>query len=158
MNEYVRTMRALIGHRPLLICGGSVIVVKDGQVLLQQRADNRCWGYHGGCVEPGEPVEETARRELQEETGLAADELTLFGVFSGPELHYVYPHGDVVDNVDVVYVCRRFSGEPHTRDGEAIALRWFALDQLPENISPPQRLPLATFVKAELGERGADHA
>ena len=45
-------MRKLVGHRPILQCGASTIIVgKDGRVLLQKRADNGLWGYHGGSVE-----------------------------------------------------------------------------------------------------------
>ena len=52
------------------LTGASVILYKDSQVLLQQRNDNKCWGYHGGRVELGEIVEDAARREVLEETGL----------------------------------------------------------------------------------------
>jgi 8-oxo-dGTP pyrophosphatase MutT (NUDIX family) len=157
MNGYVKAMRALIGTRPLMVCGASVIVVDDGRVLLQRRRDNDSWGYHGGSLELGERTEETARRELEEETGLRAEELELLGVFSGPELHYVYPHGDEVYIVDVVYVCRRASGSLRGERSEVNELRWFPLEQLPENISPPQVAPLRAFVRAELAER-ADEA
>ena len=64
MIEYIRNMRKYIGHERLLIAGASVIVYKGGNVLLQKRKDNGCWCYHGGCIELGEAVEETAKREL----------------------------------------------------------------------------------------------
>ena len=77
MNEYIKNMRKLIGHAPIMICGVSVIVVNEkGQLLLQKRRDNGCWGYHGGCMEIYETTEETAKRELLEETGLVADKLS----------------------------------------------------------------------------------
>ena len=107
-------MRELVGSRPIMQCGASVILVNErGELLLQQRADNGMWGYHGGSVELFENVEEAARRELTEETGLTAGQMTLFGVFSGPELAYVYPNGDAVSNVDVVYLCRDYTGHTH---------------------------------------------
>ena len=52
MSDYIMGLRKLVGHRPLLQVGVSVIVENErGEVLLQKRADNHCWGYAGGSVE-----------------------------------------------------------------------------------------------------------
>ena len=82
MTGYIAAMRSLVGHKPVLQCGASVIVINEnGELLLQKRRDNGLWGYHGGSVELDEVVEEAAARELYEETGLTAHGLELFGVF-----------------------------------------------------------------------------
>lgn len=55
---------------------------KNKEYLIQQRLKEPFYGYHGfmtGKVKWGETIEETAHRELEEETGLSAD-LTLFRV------------------------------------------------------------------------------
>ncbi|MCR4904618.1 MAG: NUDIX hydrolase [Clostridiales bacterium] len=151
MTDYIRSMRALVGHRPILQVGASVIPVNEaGEVLLERRTDNHSWGYPGGSVELDEVVEDAARRELYEETGLVAEELTLFGVFSGPDTHYVYPNGDEVSNVDIVYICRRWTGEPVGQPEEVEELRFFAPDALPENLSPPIRVPLLTWAEKQI--------
>jgi len=112
MSGYIMDLRKIVGHRPLLQVGASVIVEDDqGRILLQKRADNHCWGYAGGSVELDEVVEEAAKRELFEETGLTAHTLEPFGIFSGPDTHYIYPNGDEVSNVEIVYLCRDYSGE-----------------------------------------------
>ena len=46
--------------RKFQLTGASIIIYRGSQVLLQQRNDNKCWGYHGGQVELGEIVEEAA--------------------------------------------------------------------------------------------------
>ena len=105
MSDYIMDLRKIVGHRPLLQVGASVIVEdEDNRILLQLRRDNYCWGYPGGSVELDEEVENAARRELFEETGLIAHDLELFGVFSGKDLHYIYPNGDEVSNIDIVFL------------------------------------------------------
>ena len=116
-------------------------------MLLQKRADNGCWSYHGGAVELGEKVEDAAVRELLEETGLRANTLRLYGVFSGEGYAYTYPNGDMVHNIDHVYICEDFTGEPRADGVEITELRWFSVFDIPENISPPVRIPLTQFMK-----------
>lgn len=150
MSEYIMDLRKLVGHRPLLQVGASVIVENErGEVLLQKRADNHCWGYAGGSVELDEVVEEAAKRELLEETGLTALDLTLFGVFSGKDTHYIYPNGDEVSNVDIVYLCTSYTGQLRCQESEVEELRFFPEDDLPENLSPPIRRPLLRWAESK---------
>lgn len=147
MSSYIMDLRKTVGHRPLLQVGASVIVEdKEGRILLQLRSDNHCWGYAGGSVELDEDVEEAAKRELFEETGLIAKELTLFGVFSGKDTHYVYPNGDEVSNVDIVYICKDYSGDLLCQEGEVDALKFFPIDQIPDNISKPIEKQLRQYI------------
>ena len=151
MSSYIMDLRKIVGHRPLLQVGASVIVEdKEGRILLQLRSDNHCWGYAGGSVELDEDVEEAAKRELFEETGLVAKELTLFGVFSGKDTHYVYPNGDEVSNVDIVYICKDYSGDLLCQEGEVDALKFFPIDQIPDNISKPIEKPLRQYIVSKL--------
>ena len=150
MTDYIKALRKNIGHAPILQCGASVILVNiDSEILLQKRLDNGCWGFHGGAVELDEVVEDAAKRELYEETGLIVNSLELFGVFSGSDMHYVYPNGDEVSNVDIVYICRDYSGVLKAGLSEVSELRFFPIDNLPDNISPPQRRPLMEFAEHE---------
>lgn len=147
MTSYIMDLRKVVGHRPLLQVGAGVIVEDgEGRILLQRRADNHLWAYAGGSVELDERVEDAAARELYEETGLVAHSLTLFGVFSGKDTHYIYPNGDEVSNVDIVYICKDFSGVLTPQAGEVEELRFFAPDSIPEDLSPPIRRPLEAYV------------
>ena len=110
------------------------------------------WGYAGGAVELHEPVEAAAARELLEETGLIAEELTLFGVFSGEELHHIYPNGDEVSIVEIVYLCRNYQGELTPQAEEVTGLRFFPPDRLPK-IGLIHRPALRAYFRAAgLGE------
>lgn len=155
MTEYIKTIRKKVGHDPVMQCGASVIVVNDqGEVLLQHRADEDAWGYHGGAVELGEDVEVAARRELQEETGLIAGKMTLLGVFSGEGMHHIYPNGDEVYNVDIVYICDDYSGSICPQQGEVTELCWFAQDQLPSNLFGPNQRAMAAFLQKGRQDNG----
>ncbi len=148
MSGYIKWLRSFVGHKPLLQCGASIIVENEkGEILLIKRTDNGCWGYAGGSVELGEKVEDTACRELFEETGLIAEELELFSVFSGEDTHYTYPNGDEVHNIDIVYICRKFSGELKADQTEASDVRFFNINEIPENISPPLIFPLKKYIE-----------
>lgn len=85
-----------------------------------------------------------------EETGLTVRSLELFGVFSGPDLHHVYPDGNEVDIIDIVFTSNDFSGELKAQESEVRNLKWFDMDAVPEDgqISPPVRRPLRTFLEA----------
>ncbi len=148
---YITEIRKLVGHAPVMLCGGSVIVEDEkGRVLLQRRRDNGLWGYAGGAVEMGEAVEDAARRELFEETGLIADELTLFDAFSGPETRFTYPNGDEVFFVDVVFLCKRYHGSLCAQPEEVAELRFFPVDALPEDLSGPIAKPLLKYKASRL--------
>ena len=136
--NYINKLRESIGNQPLLMVGSTVLVLDtQNHLLMMKRSDSGNWGVPGGAMELGETTEETARRELLEETGFEVDELTLFGVFSGKELYHRYPNGEEVYNVSIVYIVHNVSGNVKLTDGEHYDFHYFNLAHLPENISPP---------------------
>ena len=138
--NYINNLRKYVGNQPLLMIGSTVLVLdSDNRLLMIKRSDNGMWGVPGGAMELGESTENTARRELLEETGLETDKLILYDVFSGKELYYRYPSGDEVYIVTVVYLARDVHGTLELADGEHYDFQYFDLAQLPENVSPPIR-------------------
>jgi ADP-ribose pyrophosphatase YjhB (NUDIX family) len=143
--DYIQQLRQLIGHRPILMLGATTLVLnEDNHLLMMKRTDSGFWGIPGGAVELGEVIEEAAKRETREETNLEVNEMSLFGVFSGPELYYKYPNGDEVYNVSIVYLVKDWSGEIKLND-EHSEWGWFAAGQIPEDFSPPLRTILDQF-------------
>jgi 8-oxo-dGTP pyrophosphatase MutT (NUDIX family) len=128
---YVADLRRLVGTRPLILPGAEVLLFDSlNRLLLQQRSDTGEWAIPGGMMEPGETFEQTARREVAEETGLIVGELLFLNIYSGKDFYFKYPHGDEVYNVSVAYISRDYSGELKS-DTESTALGFFPLDQLP---------------------------
>ncbi|MBW4647788.1 MAG: NUDIX hydrolase [Kastovskya adunca ATA6-11-RM4] len=153
---YIQELRALVGHRPLIIPGAAVLIAgQQNGLLLQQRKDNQQWGLIGGSMEVGESLEETARREALEETGLELDELEWFGLFSGQELIYKCPNGDIVVNVVAVYIARQFRGRLKADEEEANEIRFFELRELPKNLSPPDRPVIEQYLRSFNGSYSA---
>jgi 8-oxo-dGTP pyrophosphatase MutT (NUDIX family) len=123
----------------LLQDGAAAIIVNDkGQILLQSRTDNERWGLPGGCQELGERFEETVIREVKEETNLeiTEDNLELIGIIAGGTRRKEYPNGDVVINNTALYCVKNYTGEVKW-DSESKDMRFFDLDNLPENQHDP---------------------
>ena len=157
MAEYIMDLRKIVGHRPLIQTAGSVIIEDEkGRILLGRRTDNHKWGYAGGSIELGESIEECAKRELNEEFGLIADELEFLCVNSGPEAHYIYPNGDEVYNVEIVYVCRRYHGAVKRQESEMEELRFFAPGEIPQDISDPTAPVFRAYLEMRRRRREAE--
>ena len=108
---------------------------RRGEVLLQKRADNGYWALPGGRVDIGESVEEGVIREVLEETGLSVTVKRLIGVYSGPKDYstvMVYPSGQVVQFVALVFACEVQSGQLQISD-ESTDIEYFPTDSLPED-------------------------
>lgn len=130
--SYIQNLRKYVGHDEILSVGATILVVKENKILLQLRSDTRTWGIPGGAIELGETLEETASRELKEETGLVATKFQLLNVFSGPEFLFTYPNKDKVYTVPVLYKAIDVSGNLSMNDKESLELKYFSLDEIPE--------------------------
>ena len=94
-----------------------------GVLLIERRNPPPGWALPGGFVEYGETVEAAVARELEEETGLAAESVRQFRVYSDPARD---PRGHTVAVVFVVTA----RGEPRGGD-DARQARFFPWEALP---------------------------
>ena len=135
--NYVQYLRQYVGHNPILTAGTGILVFnKNNELLLQLRADYNLWSLPGGSMELGESFEETAKRELFEETGLIANKLKMINVLSGKETFRIYPNGDQLYDITAVYEVTDFIGELKIDGNETKQLKWFKINELPEDMTP----------------------
>ena len=100
-------------------------------VLLVNRRNppfEGCWAIPGGFVEPDEPLEAAARRELREETGYDASDIN--------ELGWVHPNPAIQSNRCYTYLARGLTevGDPEPDPHESFELVRVPLGRIPELI------------------------
>lgn len=142
VSDYIKTMREKIGHNPMIMPTAGVIIYKDNKVLLQKRADNGDWAMHGGGMDPNENTLETLRRELKEELNIEPINPELLGIFAGEDLYHEYPNGDKVYIITNAFLCEDFKGEIKFNDHEVLEVKWFPIDELPENLFHVDKRPI----------------
>lgn len=132
--SYISDMRKYIGHAPMLSAGAAIVVIEDGKILLNLRSDTKNWGVPAGAMELRESLEQTAERELKEETNLSVESLEFLHMFSGEDYYFKYPNGDELYTVIALYRAIGATGELQINDGESLELRFFGREELPSQL------------------------
>lgn len=142
MDHSKRTYSSDYPKHPRVAVGA--VIFKDEKVLMVLRgkppAENK-WSIPGGCVELGETLQEAAKRETIEETGiviLANEPVYTFDVIERDENGHVRFHYVIVD-LAADYV----SGEPRPGD-DALDVSWISPEDMNNyNVSAATRKLLA---------------
>lgn len=147
-------------YRP---CVGLMVVNGDGKVFAAQRLDspatNPAWQMPQGGIDPGEDPETAALRELEEETGLTSEKVSILAQ-TDDWLPYDLPH-DLVPKLwkgryrgqEQKYFLLRFHGDDadiniNTKIPEFSTWTWMGLDDLLDNIVPFKRDTYAKVIDA----------
>lgn len=112
-------------------CGVLPYRIIDGQrqFLLVCECYSKCWSLPKGHMEAGETEEQTALRELFEETGLVAR----LDTSRCATIEYPISH---VARKQVVFYLGEVSGESRVRDGEIENYKWVTADELRDYLFP----------------------
>ena len=107
------------------------IYMEDFRVLISHRSDNGRFSLVGGARKLCESFEETAYRELGEETGLELSDMLFLGMISGgDEMVNIYPDGNAAEGLDALYMAmvpRGTVARPNTETTEFI---WMTPDEI----------------------------
>ena len=129
--------------KPIVIVSAVGLIDTDGRVLITRRPEGKTlaglWEFPGGKLEPGETPEAALIRELHEELGIDVAESCLaafaFASHGYDRFHLLMP----------LYLCRRWSGTPKGREGQALA--WVEPRRLADYPMPPADKPLVSLLR-----------
>lgn len=134
---YISEIRKKVGHDPVFMPVSACGILQNNKILLQKRTDNGKWAIHGGSLELGETFIEALERELKEELNIKLVNPQEVGIYSGEEQHSIYPNGDEVYVVSAIYLVTEYEGELKPDEDEVSELKWFDINELPNNIHIP---------------------
>lgn len=146
--EYFKYLRQYVGHRPIILPGSVVIILKENdEVLLQKRLDGS-WGLPGGLMDLGESFEQVAKREILEETGLVVENLKLLNVYSGSEYYLKVPNGDELYSATAVYYTKDISGDMKIDYSESEDMQYYPLSQLPHKLNDKDKRSIEYYIQS----------
>ena len=131
MADYIKDIRAKVGHMPIILNACAGIVLNDrNEILIQERAKGG-WGLPGGYLEFGETYEEAIIREMKEDSGLDIEIIRDLGLYDN---HYymTYVNGDRVMNIAKCFLVRPVGGAlSEAAKNETVQLQYFDFRKLP---------------------------
>jgi bifunctional NMN adenylyltransferase/nudix hydrolase len=121
-----------------------VAVFDMTKILLVRKPYEDQWRLPGGFVEPGTTLEANARREVQEETGVAITDPVYVGSTPIDDWRY---RNEVDKITTTLFMANRLSGSPRPDDDVAEA-RWFEVDEVTDKDLVPNHRVLMAMLKA----------
>ena len=130
IDHYLRSVCTGCGkilYRNPVPATGCIVQSQQGVLLARRKFEpwKGCWYVPSGFVEYGDDVEDTARREVREETGLEVELGPLFGVYS-------YFDDPRQDGIIILYRAVIVGGRLEAGD-DATEVAFFAADALPQS-------------------------
>ena len=134
--------------------GGVVYRVRDRQVELALCGRlTGLWALPKGTPDPGETLEQTARREVREETGL---EVEIEAPLGHIEYWFTLPHERVHKRV-YFYLMAARGGSVDDHDPEFDVVEWFPASAAPGMLTYPTEVEVVGRAMEALAQRSGAH-
>lgn len=105
-------------------CGA--VVIKDNNEILLVKTIRGFFGFPKGHVEAGETEEETAIREVKEETGIDIE------IISDKKFILTYKVNNVIDKDVILFIAKPISNELLRQECEISEVKWVNIDKVEE--------------------------
>ena len=129
---------------------GGVVVRGDDVVVIVPRGRRRVLGLPKGGPDPGESPEQTAAREVREETGITATVRDRLG-----QVDYSYRRsGRRTEKTVHFFLCIFESGDTADHDHEVQDVRWMPLREARRRLSYPGERAMIERALSILGAKG----
>lgn len=99
-------------------------------------------------MELGESIEETAKREIKEETNLSIDNLKLINVYSGQDHYIKQPNGDEFYVVVNAFFAEYFEGELIVNRSESLEFEFIDLNEIPDSLAKSHKPIIRDFINS----------
>lgn len=109
------------------IAVGAVVGNDDGHILLVKRPDSGVWLYPTGWADVGYSAAEVALKEVEEETGIRCEPVSLLSVIDGQRMGF-----SRFAMYMLLFHCRAVGGTLEGHPLETAGVGWFPHDGLPE--------------------------
>ena len=131
-KPYYTQLREKVGKQKLLLPAVAVFIENEKEeMLLVRKHGASMWVFPGGYVELDESIEQTARREVLEETGYKIKVGKIIGVYSGKGLTKIYSNGDIVQPLIIFVQAFIQSGGKRTDEEEIVEVKYFPVNKPP---------------------------
>jgi ADP-ribose pyrophosphatase YjhB (NUDIX family) len=118
---------------------GVIVTNAENKVLLLDHLLRPAsgWGIPGGFIDRGEQPEEAVRRELREETGIGLENLKMLRVRT------------INRHIEVLFRAES-NDRAEVKSREIKSLGWFAVDEMPAEMSAVQKSIIEKVLRGEI--------
>lgn len=151
MGYLADILRKLDDEQSIIFVGvGIILRDSNGKILIGKRTDNKTWSLPGGSLEIGETLEDAAKRETFEETGIKINKLKLnwATTLSKP----VIKNNRKINIVSISYYSTDFDTDEFNMDSREFEVYdWLTLEEIEKlEITEYSKIALEMFKKEHL--------